>query len=375
MLENYQQEIEQLSARIEKMHSFLHIDDKTDALVELEKQSAEASFWDDAQKASDTMTRITRMRNEITLYERVVDQLQDLDTAYGLLLEENDETLNAECRILIDDLQKSVDQLEIASWFTGEFDESDAIVTIVPGQGGLEAQDWTEMLFKMYVRYAESKGWKVDVHDAPAGDVIGLDRATFTVHGLNAYGMLQAEQGVHRLVRISPTDVKKRRQTTFAGVTVLPVLPDEVEVDIKDEDLRIDVYRSSGPGGQSVNTTDSAVRITHIPSGIVVTCQNEKSQHKNKDSALSILRARLYEAEKEKREAELEELRGPRAEITWGSQIRNYILYPYQLVKDVRTGIETGNVDAVLAGDIDNFIVAFHQQRAAGTLGQHAVKE
>ena len=176
-------------------------------------------------------------------------------------------------------------------------------------------------------------------------------------------------------MRISPTDVKKRRQTTFAGVTVLPVLPDEVEVDIKDEDLRIDVYRSSGPGGQSVNTTDSAVRITHIPSGIVVTCQNEKSQHKNKDSALSILRARLYEAEKEKREAELEELRGPRAEITWGSQIRNYILYPYQLVKDVRTGIETGNVDAVLAGDIDNFIVAFHQQRAAGTLGQHAVKE
>lgn len=375
MLENYAQEIDQLNARIEKMHAFLHIDDKKAALAELEKKSTASSFWDDAQKASDTMTRITRIRDEISLYEKVLTELQDLQAAYQLSLEENDEALNAECRILADALKASVDQLEIASWFTGEFDSSDAIVTIVPGQGGLEAQDWTEMLFRMYVRYGESKGWRIDVHDAPAGEVIGLDRATFTVHGPNAYGMLQSEQGVHRLVRISPTDVKKRRQTTFAGVTVLPVLPEDVEVDIKDEDLRIDVYRSSGPGGQSVNTTDSAVRITHLPSGIVVTCQNEKSQHKNKDSALSILRARLYEAEKEKREAELEELRGPRAEITWGSQIRNYILYPYQLVKDVRTGIETGNVDAVLAGDIDDFIVAFHQQRAAGTLGQHTIKE
>lgn len=375
MLENYQQDIGQLSVRIEKMQEFLHIDEKRDRLDMLEKKSAEPGFWDDAQAASDTMTQITHMRDEIELYQKVVSDLEDLEIAHDLSLEEEDETLNNECLVLLNNVRHDVDALEQASWFSGEFDGSDAIVTIVPGQGGLEAQDWTEMLFKMYVRYAESKGWRVDVHDAPAGDVIGLDRATFTVHGLNAYGMLQSEQGVHRLVRISPTDVKKRRQTTFAGVTVLPVLPDDVEVDIKDEDLRIDVYRSSGPGGQSVNTTDSAVRITHIPSGIVVTCQNEKSQHKNKDSALSILRARLYEGEKRKREAELEELRGPKTDITWGSQIRNYILYPYQLVKDVRTGIEKGNVEGVLAGDIDEFVVAFHQQRAAGTLGQHASKE
>ncbi|MBK5211975.1 MAG: PCRF domain-containing protein, partial [Coriobacteriia bacterium] len=188
----------------------------------------------------------------------------------------------------------------------------------------------------------------------------------FTVHGKNAYGMLSSEQGVHRLVRISPTDVKKRRQTTFAGVTIVPVLPDYIEVEIKDEDIRVDVYRSSGPGGQSVNTTDSAVRITHLASGIVVTCQNEKSQHKNKDAAMSILKARLFEAEKRRRDAELDELRGPKQDITWGSQIRNYILYPYQMVKDVRTGIETGNIDGVLNGDIDDFVVGYHRWKATG---------
>lgn len=375
MLENYSQHIEELKTRIKEMNTFLHVDEKRALLAQLQKESAQPGFWDDAQKASEVMTRITHTGDEIALFEHVRDNVQDLETAYELSIEEDDEALNKECAVLIESIESSINQLEVASWFTGEFDASDAIVTIVPGQGGLEAQDWTDILFKMYVRYAESKGWRVDVNDASPGDVIGLDRATFTVHGLNAYGMLQSEQGVHRLVRISPTDIKKRRQTTFAGVTVLPVLPDDVEVEIKDEDIRIDVYRSSGPGGQSVNTTDSAVRITHLPSGIVVTCQNEKSQHKNKDAALSILRARLYELEKRKREEELEELRGPKADITWGSQIRNYILYPYQLVKDVRTGIETGNVEAVLAGDIEQFVIAYHQQKAAGTLGQHVEKE
>jgi peptide chain release factor 2 len=251
----------------------------------------------------------------------------------------------------------------VASWFNGEFDAGDAIVTITPGQGGLEAQDWAEMLLKMYTKYAERRRWKLDLHDAPDGVELGIDRAVFTVHGRNAYGMLLSEMGVHRLVRISPTDEKKRRQTTFVGVEVLPVLPADVGLEILDEDLRIDVYRSSGPGGQSVNTTDSAVRITHIPSGLVVTCQNEKSQHKNKEAAMLILRSRLYELEKAKREAELDELRGPRRDISFGSQIRNYVLYPYQMVKDVRTGIETGNVDAVLDGDIDDFVVGYHRWR------------
>jgi peptide chain release factor 2 len=216
----------------------------------------------------------------------------------------------------------------------------------------------------MYVRYAQRHNWKIEVLDAPAGEVIGIDHATFIVSGHNAYGTLAAEQGVHRLVRISPTDEKKRRQTTFAGVEVLPVLPDDIEIEINPADLRIDVYRSSGPGGQSVNTTDSAVRITHLPSNTVVTCQNEKSQLQNKEAAMKILRARLYEAEEARRASELEELRGPRHEASWGNQIRNYVLYPYQMVKDVRTGVETGNVDAVLDGDLDQFIVAFLRMKA-----------
>jgi len=231
------------------------------------------------------------------------------------------------------------------------------------------------MLFTMYLKFAEARGWKADVHEAQPGESIGIDRAVFTLHGRDAYGMMRAEQGVHRLVRISPTDLKKRRQTTFAGVTILPVLPDDVEVDIRDEDLRIDVYRSSGPGGQSVNTTDSAVRITHLPTGIVVTCQNEKSQHKNKDAALSILRARLFERAREQRAAELEELRGPLADISWGSQIRSYVLYPYQMVKDLRTGYEKGNVEGVLAGDIEGFILAYHRWVAAGCPDSARIKE
>ncbi len=259
-------------------------------------------------------------------------------------------------------LERDMGELELASWFTDELDHGDAIVTITPGQGGLEAQDWCEMLFHMYQRYCERRGWKVDVNDAPAAEVIGIDRATFTVSGKNAYGMLRAEAGVHRLVRISPTDAKKRRQTTFAGVEVLPVLPDDIEVEIEQSDLRIDVYHASGPGGQGVNTTDSAVRITHLPTGLVVTCQNERSQLQNKAAAMQILKSRLYEMERERRESELEELRGPKHEISFGNQIRNYVLYPFQLVKDTRTGLECGNVDSVLKdGDLDAFVIAYHR--------------
>ena len=221
------------------------------------------------------------------------------------------------------------------------------------------------MLYKMYLRYAEDKGWKVTVLDAVPGEGIGLDKATIQIEGRNAYGMLTSENGVHRLVRISPTDDKKRRHTTFASVEVLPVLPDDIEVDLNPADVRVDVYRSSGPGGQCVNTTDSAVRLTHIPTGIVVTCQNEKSQLQNKESAFRVLRAKLYEIEQRKREEQIDELRGERMENSFGSQIRNYVLYPYQLVKDLRSGVETSNVDAVLAGDIEQFVIGYHKWRVS----------
>jgi len=315
------------------------------------------------------MSSLSGLKDEVAAYETVVTSLDDVEFANDLAVSEDDQELAEEVSGGLKDLAKRISGLEVSSWFTGEFDSGDAILTITPGQGGLEAQDWTEMLLRMYAKYAERKRWKIDLHDAPEGVELGIDRAVFTVHGRNAYGMLSSEAGVHRLVRISPTDEKKRRQTTFAGVEVLPVIPQDIEVDIRDEDLRVDVYRSSGPGGQSVNTTDSAVRITHLPTGLVVTCQNEKSQLKNKDTAMTILRSRLYELEKAKRDAELAALRGEKKEISFGSQIRNYVLYPYQLVKDVRTGIETGNVDAVLDGDIDEFVVGYHRWRVGQQQG------
>jgi peptide chain release factor 2 len=311
------------------------------------------------------MAQAAALRDEIAAYESIGSDLDDLEVANELAVSGEDEDLAAAASASIRDLKRRIDDLEIGTWFTGEFDHGDALVTILPGQGGLEAQDWAEMLLKMLTKYAASRKWKVDIHDAPPGVELGIDRAVFTVHGRNAYGMLTSEHGVHRLVRISPTDEKKRRQTTFARVEVLPVLPDEVQVEIRDEDLRIDVYRSSGPGGQSVNTTDSAVRITHIPTGIVVTCQNEKSQLKNKETAMTILRSRLYELEQEKRRAEIEALKGEKQQISFGSQIRNYVLYPYQLVKDVRTGIETSDVEGVLNGEIDEFVVGYHRWRVA----------
>ncbi len=366
MAENRSSDIQALADRVSAMAEYLHVDAKRAELAALEARAAGPGFWDDQASAQQVMAQASALRDEIEGYESVVALLEDAEVANELALAEGDEEMAAELESGLSALCEQIDALEVNSWFTGEFDHGDAIVTITPGQGGLEAQDWCEMLLRMYTKYAERKKWKLDLHDAPAGVELGIDRAVFTVHGRNAYGMLQSEMGVHRLVRISPTDEKKRRQTTFAGVEVLPVLPDDIEVDIRDEDLRIDVYRSSGPGGQSVNTTDSAVRITHLPTGMVVTCQNEKSQHKNKDAAMSILRSRLYELEKEKREAELDELRGPKREITFGSQIRNYVLYPYQLVKDVRSGHETGNVDAVLDGDIEAFLIAYHRWRVAG---------
>ena len=365
-IENRSAEIAALRERVTQMAEYLHIDSRRVELAKLESNTAKPGFWDDQAVAQATMAQLSGIRDEISAYEEIVAALDDAEIANELALAEEDEELAEEVTTALAEASRLTDTLEVSSWFTGEFDHGDAIVTITPGAGGLEAQDWAEMLFKMLTKYCERKKWKVEVNELTPGVEIGIDRATFTVHGRMAYGMLSSEVGVHRLVRISPTDEKKRRQTTFAGVEVLPLLPDDVVVDIKDEDLRIDVYRSSGPGGQSVNTTDSAVRITHIPSGLVVTCQNEKSQHKNKDAALKILRARLYEIEKAKRDAEIDELRGPKRDISFGSQIRNYVLYPYQMVKDVRTGIETGNVDAVLDGDIEQFVVGYHRWRVKG---------
>lgn len=362
MAEVVRPDIAALEARLDEVEGYLHVDDRRREVAALEERSAQAGFWDDADAARTTMERLTRAREDVTAIENARTKLDDAKTALELGDEMDDEELIVEAVALCDELARDLSELELSSWFTDELDHGDAIVTVTPGQGGLEAQDWCSMLFRMYQAYCARRGWKVTVNDAPAGEAIGLDRAMFTVSGHNAYGMLRAEQGVHRLVRISPTDAKKRRQTTFAGVEVLPVLPDDIEVDINPDDLRIDVFHSHGHGGQGVNTTDSAVRITHLPTGIVVTCQNERSQLQNKAFAMNVLRSKLYEMELERRTAEMDELRGPKHDISWGNQIRSYVLYPYQLVKDLRTEVETGNVDSVLSdGDIDKFIVAYHR--------------
>lgn len=360
-------QLDVLAARLKKVEGYLHIDERRALAEELERKSGEPGFWDDAEAARATMAKLARAKEDVAGIDAARAKLDDAQAAFELGEETGDDELLGEAEASAASLERDLSELELSSWFTGEFDHGDAIVSITPGQGGLEAQDWCSMLLHMYLRYCERRGWKVTINDAPAAEAIGIDRATITVSGKNAYGMLRAEQGVHRLVRISPTDAKKRRQTTFAGVEVLPVLPDDIEVDIDPGDIRVDVYHASGPGGQGVNTTDSAVRVTHLPTGIVVTCQNERSQIQNKATCMQILRSKLYELEVQKREEALDELRGPKREIGFGNQIRSYVLYPYQMVKDLRTGQETGNVGSVLEdGDLDPFVAAYHRWVVGG---------
>lgn len=364
-LRDIQKEIEKAQGRLSDAFSFLRIDEKRDELVALDEQTARPDFWNDAAAAQAVSKKAAGLRATIEDYERACGLLDDAAAACELA--GDDAAFAEEAERTAAELAALLDQLEIESWFSGEFDEGDAILTVNPGQGGLEAQDWTRMLYQMYVHYAEDKGWKVTVLDLVPGEGIGLDRATIQIEGRYAYGMLRSEIGIHRLVRISPTDAKKRRQTTFASVEVLPVIADDIEVDLNPADVRVDVYRSSGPGGQCVNTTDSAVRLTHEPTGIVVTCQNEKSQLQNKEAAFRVLRAKLYELEERKRAEELDELRGERMDNSFGSQIRNYVLFPYQLVKDLRSGVETGNVDAVLSGALESFVIGYHTWRVANS--------
>lgn len=358
-------DLDELSNRLGEVESYLRLEEKRSRVGELEQMSAAPGFWDDGDRARSLMEELARCKEDVQLVEGAHERLADARAALELAAEmDGDDAaeLLAEASATASSLARDIDEMELSSWFTGEFDHGDAILTIKPGQGGLEAQDWTFMLFKMYMKYCARRGWKVTINDCPAAEVIGIDRATITVQGKDAFGMLRAEAGVHRLVRISPTDDKKRRQTTFAGVEVIPVLPDDIQIEVAPDDIRVDVYHASGPGGQGVNTTDSAVRVTHIPTGIVVTCQNERSQIQNKAACMQILKARLYELELQKREDTLDEIRGPKTEIGFGNQIRSYVLYPYQMVKDLRCGVETSNVDGVLEdGDLDPFIIGYHR--------------
>lgn len=297
-------------------------------------------------------------------WETLQKNLEDLQELNQLSLLEEDASLEKEIQSGVAALARQLDRIEEESLFSGEYDYADAIVSIHPGAGGLESQDWAEMLLRMYLRWADSRGFAVDLNEVQAGEGGGIKSATLTVRGRGAFGLLNAEKGVHRLVRISPYDQARRRHTSFASVDVIPLTEEEISIEIDPKDLRIDTYRSSGAGGQHVNVTDSAVRITHIPTGITASCQNERSQMQNRETAMHILRARLLERARQEQEAEMRKLRSEHMEIGFGSQIRSYVLHPYRMVKDHRTNLEDGNVDAVLDGELDEFIDAYLRSRA-----------
>ncbi len=322
--------------------------------AELERQAAAPNLWDDPAKAAQVTSTMSYAKATLDKLADLRARIDDARTA----LELDDADLLAELGSALGALRRAVEELEVRTLLSGEYDIRHALVQINPGAGGVDSQDWAEMLLRMYLRWAERNSYGLDVLDTQYAEEAGIKSATFTVKAPYAYGTLQGEHGVHRLVRISPFDNQNRRQTSFAAVDVTPVVEASDQVDIEDKDIRVDVYRSSGPGGQGVNTTDSAVRLTHLITGIVVTCQNERSQIQNRASAMLVLQAKLLERRRLEAAAQMDALRGGKQDINFGSQIRNYVLHPYQMVKDLRTGTETGNIDAVLDGEIDEFVAS-----------------
>jgi len=325
----------------------------------LEKIIGKPDFWSDSENAQRVLREQSQIKGIVNEWERLSQELEDAEVLSELSFEEEDEETAKEARLKISEIEKKIESLEFKRILGEPDDENNAIVSINAGAGGTEAQDWAEMLLRMYLRYGERNGYQVEMLDYQSGDEAGIKSSTFFVKGPYAYGYLKGESGVHRLVRISPFDSNKRRHTSFASVFVSPEIDDTIHVEIDEKDLRVDTFRAGGKGGQHVNKTDSAIRITHIPTGIVVSCQNERSQHQNRALAMKILRARLYELEKEKQKEKYEQLQATKKEIGWGSQIRSYVLHPYRMIKDHRTEYETGNVDPVLDGDLTEFIKSY----------------
>ncbi|HEX5267986.1 MAG TPA: peptide chain release factor 2 [Acidimicrobiales bacterium] len=360
-MKDFSGDLAALARRLEEAESYLDLPGLRARIEALEPEMQRADLWDDADRARRVTTEHNRLAADLGMVEGLVGRLEDARTLFELAREEGDDSVEAEIADLIDGLSVDLDELEVRSLFTGEHDERDAVCEIHAGEGGTDAQDWANMMLRMYERWAERRGFDVELDEATEGQEAGILSATFIVRGRYAYGLLSGERGVHRLYRISPFDSQARRQTSYAAFDTVPFLEDlSDEVKIDEKDLRIDTYRSSGAGGQHVNVTDSAVRITHLPTGIVVSCQNERSQFQNKARAMQILAAKLAERQREERRRELEDISGPQGQVSRaGSFIRGYVLAPYQKVKDERSSYETGNVDAVLDGDLDAFMEAW----------------
>lgn len=343
-------------ASLKRQVSPFDLDGLKGKLAELDNQTQQQSFWDDHENAQKVMKEKKSVENKIEEYETLATSIEDIEVMIELAEEMEDESMIPEIQAAYKTAQEELETLRLATLLTGEYDANSAMMSFHGGSGGTEAKDWAEMLLRMYMRWAERKGYKVKIVDYQEDKEGGISSATIFVEGENAYGYLKNERGVHRLVRISPFDAAGRRHTSFASVDVSPEIDDDITVEIDPEDIRVDTFRSSGAGGQHVNTTDSAIRITHIPTNIVVSCQNERSQHQNRDMAMKMLMSKLIELKEQEQKDNLKELQGDYSQITWGSQIRSYVFHPYTMVKDHRTGAEVGNVDAVMDGDIDYFI-------------------
>jgi len=335
------------------------VNKKKERIQEISQKMSSNSFWQDQMKANQITKEFKDLQNIIEQYQRITERAEELDIFYELNCQENNSEIWQEIMEKIEEIEEEVEKQKRELLFAGEYDQNNAIVSIHPGAGGTESQDWAEMLLRMYLRWAERNGFKTEIVDLLPAEEAGIKSVTFTVKGKNAFGLLKSEKGIHRLVRISPFDANKRRHTSFASVDVIPEIEDDIKIDIAESDLRIDTYRAAGAGGQYVNTTDSAVRITHLPTNIVAQCQNERSQYSNRLTAMKILKARLFEYYQRKQEEDLERLSGEKKDIAWGNQIRSYVFQPYQMVKDHRTKVESSNVSAIMDGEIDIFIDAY----------------
>ena len=361
--------LEGIKPDIDDLASALGIEKIKEEIEDLDGKAAAEGFWDDMESAQKILQRSSALKAKLADYEALVTEYHDAMTMVELANEEGDESLLADCAADVDKVQSHMEAQRLATLLSGEYDAKNAILTLHAGAGGTEAQDWAEMLYRMYTHWAERHGFKYKILDYLDGDEAGLKSASIEIEGLNAFGYLKGESGVHRLVRVSPFDSSGRRHTSFAALEVIPEIDDDVEVEIRPEDLKVDTYRSSGAGGQHVNKTESAVRITHIPTGIVVACQNERSQHQNREVAMRMLRSKLVEIKEREHYDKIEDIKGGQAQIAWGSQIRSYVFMPYTLVKDHRTGFEMGNIGAVMDVDLDGFINAYLKAAANGTLG------
>jgi peptide chain release factor 2 len=368
-MRDFSDDLAALRKRLDEAQVYLRIDELRRQRPELETDASRPDLWDHPDNARKVSGELAAMIDDIELFQSLESALSDADTWYELAREEGDESFEGEIAESVATLDRRFAELELRALFTGEYDEHDAVCSINSGAGGTDAQDWTEMLLRMFRRWAERRGFGFELDEVTAGQEAGISSATFMVKGRHAYGLLRAERGTHRLVRISPFNAQGKRQTAFAALSVIPFIEtDDSEMVIDDKDLRIDVYRSSGAGGQHVNVTDSAVRITHLPTGTIVSCQNERSQHQNKDRAMQILKAKLADLERRQRDAEMDQIAGAKSDIDFGTQIRSYVIHPYQMVKDLRSGHESGNPDAVLDGDLDPFMEAFLQWERSGAL-------